>query len=278
MLGTLPEFTRLARPQPLAACQGTPNIDGMSDASVGIVSVTGVDVTLRIADVGSRSYAFIIDWHARALLALAWFVCGSVIFNRHLSLATPPGHPTPASYTFGVVLPALAIYFLYHPLLEAALRGRTPGKRAAGVHIVARDGGTPSVGALLIRNLFRLVDSLPVFYAVGLLTCLISSQRVRIGDLAAGTLLVADAPQTALSLMRLGALTTNTELEPAAVDLVNELLGRWRQLQAEQRATMARALLVRFAPGGDSLLLAQETDLALRTRLQALLRGTAQPS
>ena len=38
----------------------------------------------------------------------------------------------------------------------------------AGVRIVARDGGVPSAGALLARNVFRLIDSLPVFYGVGL--------------------------------------------------------------------------------------------------------------
>ena len=48
------------------------------------------------------------------------------------------------------------------------MRGRTPGKRMAGVRIVARDGGAPSVGALLVRNVFRLIDSLPLLYGVGL--------------------------------------------------------------------------------------------------------------
>ena len=67
-----------------------------------------------------------------------------------------------------VVLPALAIYFLYHPVLELAMRGRTPGKRSAGIHVVTRDGSAPSAGALLVRNVFRLIDSLPVAYGVGL--------------------------------------------------------------------------------------------------------------
>jgi uncharacterized membrane protein SpoIIM required for sporulation len=80
--------------------------------------------------------------------------------------------------------------------------GQTPGKRLACVRIVALDGATPTVGALLVRNLFRVIDSLPVMYGVGLLTSMVRDDHVRIGDLAAGTLLIYDhsgiAPSAAL--------------------------------------------------------------------------------
>jgi len=68
-----------------------------------------------------------------------------------------------------------------HHVVELALRGSTPGKRMAGVRIVARDGGAPSVGALLTRNVFRLVDSLPLFYGVGLITVVLTREHLRIG-------------------------------------------------------------------------------------------------
>ena len=71
-----------------------------------------------------------------------------------------------------VVAPAAAIYFLYHLVLEMAMHGRTPGKRMAGMHIVARDGSSPSIGALLTRNVFRLVDCFPLVYGVGLVATL----------------------------------------------------------------------------------------------------------
>ena len=61
-----------------------------------------------------------------------------------------------------IFLPTSLIYLLYHPLVELAMRGRTPGKRMAGVRIVNRQGGTPSSLAILIRNGFRLIDCLPV--------------------------------------------------------------------------------------------------------------------
>jgi uncharacterized membrane protein SpoIIM required for sporulation len=58
------------------------------------------------------------------------------------------------------------------------------------VRLVSRDGRRPDLGALLIRNAFRLIDSLPLFYGVGLVTALGTREQVRLGDMAAGTLLV----------------------------------------------------------------------------------------
>ena len=148
-------------------------------------SVTGIAVRLAIAGPGARSYAFIIDWHIRFILGFCWYLFAALLYNGRLGLVAPPDH---AGSWFGLVLlPAVAIYLLYHPVLELAMRGRTPGKRMAGVYLVARDGGVPSAGALLIRNVFRLIDSLPAFYAVGLLAVILTREHLRVGDMAAGT-------------------------------------------------------------------------------------------
>jgi uncharacterized membrane protein SpoIIM required for sporulation/uncharacterized RDD family membrane protein YckC len=153
-------------------------------------SVTGVELSLPVAGPGARSFAFLVDWHIRALLAIAWFVVAAVTYNGSWSLAQPFN---PDALWFALVLtPPAAIYCLYHPVLEVAMRGRTPGKRIAGIHIVARDGGSPGIGALLTRNVFRIVDSFPLFYPVGLITTMITQDQVRVGDIAAGTVLVYD--------------------------------------------------------------------------------------
>src|ERR1700761_984423 len=151
-------------------------------------SATGVDVALPMAGPGARSFAFLIDWLIRTILAIAWYVVGALLYNRGWRI-TAPMNPGAAWFVY-VIAPPAAIYFLYHPILEVLTRGRTPGKRMAGVQLVARDGGAPSVGALLTRNVFRLVDSFPAAYAVGLITTFVTRDSVRIGDLAAGTLLV----------------------------------------------------------------------------------------
>src|SRR6185437_10103775 len=97
-------------------------------------------------------------------------------------------------------------YFLYHPVLEVTMRGRTPGKRMAGVRIVTAEGDMAGIGALMMRNLFRLIDSLPMFYLVGLVCCFVTQQRVRFGDIAAGTVLVLDETASTRSLSRLGRM------------------------------------------------------------------------
>jgi uncharacterized membrane protein SpoIIM required for sporulation/uncharacterized RDD family membrane protein YckC len=156
--------------------------------SLFVDSATGVDVQLAVAGPGARAFAFLLDWSFRLILAIAWYVVAAPLYNHHLSFARPlEAH---ASWFALVLAPSLAIFFLYHIVLEIALAGRTPGKRIASVRIVAQDGSTPTVGALLVRNVFRVIDSLPAIYGVGLVTVIIRGDHVRIGDLAAGTLLV----------------------------------------------------------------------------------------
>jgi uncharacterized RDD family membrane protein YckC len=224
-------------------------------------SVTGIDVSLAVAGPGARAYAFIIDWHIRLVVALAWYVSAALLYNGHLSLLAPDTAP---GRWFGLVLlPAAAIYFLYHWVLELAMRGRTPGKRMAGVQIVARDGSAPTAGALLSRNVFRLIDCLPVAYGVGLIAVAFTDEQVRIGDMAAGTLLVYERLSAAPAIA--GALLPGSPLDAAGLELVQELLARWSALEPAARSRLAQQLLARY--GGDGSV---APDTALRSRLERL--------
>jgi uncharacterized RDD family membrane protein YckC len=235
-------------------------------------SVTGVDVELRIAGPGSRSFAFVIDWHVRVVLALSWYFLASFsYFGRFVTIGY--GMATPG-YEFAVVLPMFAIYFFYHPVLEIVMKGRTPGKRIANVRIVTRSGDTPSVGALLLRNVFRLVDSIPVGYLVGLVATVLTAQHVRVGDLAAGTVLVLDPPAAPASLAGLAALR-GTTLDPRAADLAQEVLDRWKELDDKVAATLARSLLVRMNPQLSAQELEALDAVELRKRLVTTLAPTA---
>jgi uncharacterized RDD family membrane protein YckC len=215
----------------------------MSTDSLIVTTPTGVDVELAIAGPGSRAYAFIIDWHIRFLIALTWFAGAGYFLTRS------PDFAKHSAVATGLLtgLPPAAIYFLYHPVLEMVMRGHTPGKRMAGVRIVNRQGGTPSILAILIRNAFRLVDCLPVLYAVGLTTTVFSAQRTRFGDLAAGTLLVHDGDTEAKALTQLGSLALNPGLDAGTAALGNDLLLRWKELQPDARRLLARELLARIA-------------------------------
>jgi uncharacterized RDD family membrane protein YckC len=232
------------------------------DQQISVQSVTGVDLTLNVAGPGNRSYAFVIDWHARLLLSGAWLIVAAFALRLSLSMRS---HDALLS-----VLPAAVVYFLYHPLLEVAMRGRTPGKRMAGIRIVDRSGGTPSTTALLIRNLFRLIDSLPAFYVIGLISCFFTVNRVRIGDMAAGTLLVVDDDAARNTLSRLETLA-GSRLPLDTLELVDQILERWPALAAENRRSIAGSLLARLEPGSDAARFAALSEAELQARLRALL-------
>jgi len=229
-----------------------------------VQGMTGVDLSLHIAGPGSRSYAFIIDWHIRLLAGLAWLFLGLLAVGGGLSIPDGTGL-WPRVLVFA---PAIIGYLLYHPIVELLMHGQTPGKRLAGVRVVNREGGTPGAGAILIRNAFRMIDSLPMFYAVGLVCCLVSAQRVRIGDMAAGTLLVVNEPQTGSGIDVLARRAGAAGIDPAALDLVERLLERWEQLDPARRRELATALLQKIdaqqPPPADL------SDAGLRTRLRQL--------
>lgn len=252
-------------------------------------SATGVDVTLPVAGAGARCHAFVIDWLIRAILFSAWYGVAALIYNGRRSFAAPLS-PDTRWFVF-VVAPAAAIYFLYHLVLEIALHGRTPGKRMAGIHIIARDGSPPGVGALLTRNVFRLVDSLPLFYGVGLVATLVTKDHIRIGDMAAGTLLAYERTDIVLSppptRQPQAPILSATDLEVA-----NDLLLRWSTLDPNARHRLARAIIARHngASPGEAGVSASDaaskadpasdagsnSDSTLRAQLETLTRGRSE--
>lgn len=234
-------------------------------------SVTGVDLALPVAGPGARCYAFVIDWLIRAILFTAWYGVAALIYNGRWSLAAPLS-PDARWFVF-VVAPAAGTYFLYHIVLEIALHGRTPGKRIAGIHIVARDGSPPGLGALLTRNVFRLVDSLPVFYGVGLVATLVTKDHLRIGDMAAGTLLAYEHTDVALP-ERPASPARESVLNTADAEIANDLLLRWSSLDPTARRSLATAIVSRYGPVTTNVSATVATsDSALRAQLETLTQG-----
>ena len=210
--------------------------------SLVVDSVTGVDVSLEVAGTGARSFAYLIDLLIRTILVTAWFVVATLIYNGKFTLETPDD-PDGTWYLY-VATPATLIYLLYHTVLEISMRGRTPGKRMAGIRIVARNGSAPTIAAQLVRNVFRLIDSFPVGYGVGLVTCLVTRDHVRVGDLAAGTLMIYENRRT-LVVSGLPLAANDRRLDLATLELLGELLERWGALEGSARVRLARSLIER---------------------------------
>lgn len=210
-----------------------------------IGSVTGVDVMLNVAGPGARAFAFVVDWHIRLVLFLAWLLgSGYLLFGTVAFFEA--AEFSDLSFSVFVIGPATILYFLYHPVLEIVMRGSTPGKRIAGVRIVTEDGGQPGVFALLLRNVLRILDSLPSMYIVGLVSTMVTQRSVRIGDIAAGTILVYET-QARQDLS--GTLASyHDQGDMQLQDLTRELVGRWDALSPERRTAMGRKLVAQIEP------------------------------
>ena len=149
---------------------------------ISIPTPEGVELELVLAGVGSRLVGALVDFLIKAVLLFAlWLVSAAA--------AEDAGG-------FFIALTIIASFLVlwgYDVAFETLASGRTPGKRAAGLRVV-RMGGEP-VGFLAsaVRNLLRLVDMQPGFlFAVGAITILFSQRNQRLGDLAAGTLVVRE--------------------------------------------------------------------------------------
>lgn len=137
---------------------------------------------------GSRFTAAVIDFTIQStiVLAAALALLGVQAFTTGEAISGP------GAAIFAVVL--FLVIFGYDILFEVLNGGRTPGKLATGLRVV-RIGGQP-VGFLTsaIRNLLRLVDILPFppTYLVGCVSILASRHNQRLGDIAAGTLVIRE--------------------------------------------------------------------------------------
>lgn len=231
------------------------------------LQVSGIDaaaLSLTLSGIGSRSYAFLIDWLWRTALALAW-VLGVGLLVSLIRHHADPALPSWAGSAI-TLIPAVLIYFLYHPVLEVLMQGRTPGKRAAGIRIVTAEGRAPGAGRLLVRNLFRIIDFLPGFYALGFGLVLLTPRGTRLGDLTAGTLLVHERGAGARRF-RLD-LADPSGLDVATLELLQELVERWGELEPAARRETAAGLLQRAGVPGPAGASEPQQLLAL----QALLR------
>jgi uncharacterized RDD family membrane protein YckC len=245
------------------------------EQQLDIQTADAMQLQLPIAGVGGRSYAFIIDWHIRFLFLIVWFIAIPLIFGQLLQLNEFFSDLFDGAWWLILLVmgPPFVVYLLYHPVLEVLMKGRTPGKRMAGIRIVTLEGHTPGVGAILVRNIFRLVDSLPAGYLLGLIVAMATKNSVRIGDIAAGTLLIYEDTVEKDLLHNLNSIAAKPNVDARQWELVNELLQRWNSLQREKRIHLAAQLLKNLGEEVPQQNNQRELDHQLRQRLQRILKN-----
>ena len=143
---------------------------------------------MPLAGIGSRFIALLVDyliWFA-GLLVLA--IVFSFVLPGISAFSRLSAQWATAVYIFAIFL----FNWGYFTLFEAFWNGRTPGKRVARIRVIQRTGRAIGLFESMARNLVRYVDQIPFFYAVGVIAMFATKQHQRLGDLAAGTLVVVD--------------------------------------------------------------------------------------
>ncbi len=227
----------------------------MIDTQHAVETPEGVRLALRVAGPVARALAFSVDWSLRSIAYVA----------ATLGIVASLGPERWSAMVFVIFLGE----WMYPVLFEVLADGRTPGKRVVGIRVVHEDGTRIRWAASLLRNLLLWVDALPGTYLFGLATMVASDDFRRIGDHAAGTLVIyADAvPRTSSAVAASDApplappiaLTTD---EQSALLAFGERAGGLSAARCDELAGLATPLAATGEPPAARLL-----------RIAAWLRG-----
>jgi uncharacterized RDD family membrane protein YckC len=206
----------------------------------------------EVAGIGSRFLALAYDTLLQILIGLG--LLGIMIA---VGVAIPNSAKTGIWFVAFIVLAYFSLYFGYFAIFEALWNGQTPGKRKEGLRVI-KDSGRPITPAESVgRNLMRIVDQLPAFYAVGIASVLLSRQNKRLGDFVSGTIVVhekslVDAKSIWKSATATLVTVTTTfgseRLTPEEFALIEAFLNRRSSLPSAVRFSMADRIAKQIRP------------------------------
>lgn len=154
----------------------------------------------QLAGPGSRFLAQLIDFPIQLLLLI---ICGLG------GLALAQLIPNAGIVAVVTLMVAFVVVWGYFPISEAAWSGKTVGKFAFGLRVVGDHGEPVTIGQSIVRNLVRIVDFLPFFYGFGIIALFANGRGKRLGDLAAGTVVVRERAAVSLGRLRREAAATS---------------------------------------------------------------------
>jgi uncharacterized RDD family membrane protein YckC len=191
----------------------------------------GINLEAQVVGPIPRFFAFAIDLVIR----------GVVIFALSI-LSIPFGSFGLGGGFFLIFL--FIIEWLYPVLFEVYMRGQTPGKRLLGISVINDDLSPVTLGTSMVRNLLRTVDFLPLFYLAGLI-CMLSNRRFqRLGDMAAGTLVISVPESAKPAVMKdIHPLAPATSLLRSEQSSIIDFLQRSQQLSEPRQQELANILV-----------------------------------
>jgi len=200
-----------------------------------IATPEGVELELHLAGIGSRFSAALIDFAIQTALVLAVIVLAALVLG---------GLGAAVASSVGVLL----AFVVYDVLFEVRAAGRTPGKRALGLRVTLADGAPVTLRASAVRNLIRLVEGVATWYVPAIISILVTRDNQRLGDLAAGTVVVRETmsalPRATWARPLPDHLASWDVSAVTAADLaaVRSFLGRRHGFEEAAREALARRL------------------------------------
>ena len=210
------------------------------DNTVTVETPEHVRFRFRAAGPTRRAWAYLIDLLVRVGVLLAVEVVLVLATGHHLRA----GRQVVSS---GTLIMLFLLEWAYFVFFEAVWNGTTPGKRALRLRVVKAGGYPLSFMDAVLRNLLRTADFLPVGYLLGLLSMTWDGRFARLGDRAAGTMVVIEDPVRVAPPITLDPPPSAAEIEsfphhavlPLPEREAIELLLRRRDLSPGRREELA---------------------------------------
>lgn len=228
----------------------------------------GVPLELTLAGLGSRFASALLDYLFQAIILVALLVV------LGYGAGIDPGASGVAAALWAVGF--FVIFWGYDVAFEVLNSGRTPGKALNGLRVVRESGAPVTFGTSAVRNVIRIIDILPGTYLVGMVSIVVTGRNQRVGDLAAGTLVIREPrrlhPEVQVSPSVQAPAWDTSAIEPQELDAIAAFLARRGDLAAGARIQIAAELAGRLRPkvGGA---IAREGDEMFLERLLAAKRG-----
>lgn len=200
----------------------------MLDTNYRVEIPGGIELDAQVVGPVSRFLAFAIDFIIRALVFFVIFLV-TIPFGR-------------AGMGFWFIA-LFVIEWFYPVLFEVFRQGQTPGKKMLGISVVGDDLTPISFGSSLVRNLLRTVDFLPFMYLLGLVSMVSNPHFQRLGDLAAGSLVISiKASAKATHIENIRPLAPATTLNRSEQTAMVDFLHRSPHLSAPRKEELATIL------------------------------------
>lgn len=225
--------------------------------SISFDTPENIQVRYRPAGLGTRFIAWVIDQLMALLIEIVLLIVAVIVVATLAAFRDLQNdRDRAAHYLIGLLVIIFGLgNLIYFTLCELLMRGQTFGKRWCGIQVVKTDGFGLDVGGIVVRNIFRLIDSIPLTWAVPFF----SERSQRLGDMVAGTVVVSEQRP------EYGAIRGVIAARPAGdpqfrfpsaglarlperdFEAVERLLERWTSIGPQQRDSLARRLADRIA-------------------------------